>query len=141
MNRVSPLDLVDVFVYTVVLGLFVQFFPAVITESFLMTLLTAVLLKVVLEGVVWLKKRLLAHVRSDQPGVRRGISAVTLLLVLPGSKLVVLEMTALVFRGYVQLGGFFLVTALIVVLMLARAGMRRLFAERPGQFPPFQPTD
>ncbi|MGW9402774.1 hypothetical protein ACWGQ2_02255 [Arthrobacter sp. NPDC055585] len=70
MNRVSPLDLVDVFVYTVVL-----------------------------EGVVWVKKRLPAHARSDQPGVRRGISAVTLLLVLPGSKLVVLEMTALVFRG------------------------------------------
>ncbi|MEB7448184.1 hypothetical protein [Arthrobacter koreensis] len=126
MNRVSPLGLVDVFVYTVVLGLFVQFFPAVITESFLMTLLTAVLLKVVLEGVVWVKKRLLAQVRSDQPGVRRGISAVTLLLVLPGSKLVVLEMTALVFRGYVQLGGFFVVTGLIIVLMLARAGVRRL---------------
>ncbi|MFF2676810.1 hypothetical protein ACFVRT_09470 [Arthrobacter koreensis] len=55
MNWASRLALVDVFVYTLVPGLFVQFFPAVITESFLMTLLTAFLLEVVPEGVAGVK--------------------------------------------------------------------------------------
>jgi hypothetical protein len=32
--RVRPVDVVDVFVYLVVLGLFIQWFPAVISESF-----------------------------------------------------------------------------------------------------------
>jgi hypothetical protein len=31
--RVRPIDVVDVFVYLVVLGLFTQFFPVVIAES------------------------------------------------------------------------------------------------------------
>lgn len=46
---------------------------------------------------------------------------------MPGSKLVVLELVALVFGNAVYLGGFFQVTALIIVLMLARGGIRRLF--------------
>ena len=39
-----------------------------------------------------------------------------------------LELTALAFGDFVQLGGFFSVTALILTLMLARAGMRYLLA-------------
>lgn len=123
--------MVDVFVYTVVLGLFVQFFPEVISESFAMTLLTAVLLKLVLELVTWAKKSLVARLRARR-GVRRALNGLVLILVLPGSKFVVLELTALVFRGEVQLGGFFLVTALIIVLMLARGGTRRLFDTPPA---------
>ena len=51
MARIRAIHLVDVLVYVVVIALFVQFFPAVISESFAITLLTAVLLKVVLEVV------------------------------------------------------------------------------------------
>ena len=135
MTRLGPLDVIDVFVYTVVLGLFVQFFPEVISESFTITLLTAVLLKLVLEIVTWAKKSLLARLRSRR-GVRRALNGFVLLLVLPGSKFVVLELTALVFRGEVQLGGFFLVTALIIALMLARGATRRLFDAPPSETTP-----
>lgn len=113
MSRPGPLDVVDVFVYTVVLGLFVQFFPEVISESFAITLLTAVLLKLVLEVVTAAKKSLVARLRS-RSGVRRALNA-------------------LVFRGEVQLGGFFLVTALIIVLMLARGATRRVFRGVPAE--------
>lgn len=34
--RLRPIDIVDVFVYLVVLGVFIQLFPAVISESFLL---------------------------------------------------------------------------------------------------------
>jgi hypothetical protein len=37
-----------------------------------------------------------------------------------------LEVVALLFGSSVSLGGFFSVTGLIIVLMLARAGVRRL---------------
>lgn len=124
--RLRAVDLVDVFVYLVVLGVFVQVFPAVIAESFLLSLLTAMLLKIVLELVMLVKKRIVGRIRDTQRGWLRGLDAVTLLLVLPGSKFLVLELTDLVFAGAVQLGGFFQVTGLIVVLMLARGGVRRL---------------
>ncbi len=75
----------DVLAYLVVLGVFIQLFPVVISETFLLALLTAILLKVVL------------------------------------------ELVALAFGDAVRLGGFLQVTALIVFLMVARGGTRRLF--------------
>ena len=125
-------DIVDVFAYAVVLGLFVEFFPRVISETYVFTLLTAVLLKLVLELVVWAKTTLLKRVKSASSTRVRVISIVTLILVLPGSKFIVLELTAIVFQGQVYLGGFFQVTALIIVLMLARGGIRRLIRPRPA---------
>ncbi|GGM40795.1 hypothetical protein [Microbacterium saperdae] len=126
--RIRPIDLVDVLVYLVVLGAFSQLFPAVISETFLLALLTAILLKIVLEIVVWVKSKALARVRSEGAVASRVIGVVVLVLVLPGSKFLVLELVDLVFGDAVQLGGFFLVTLLIIVLMLSRGAVRRLLA-------------
>lgn len=125
--RVRPIDLVDVFVYLVVLGVFIQLFPAVISESFLVALLTAVLLKIVLEGVLFVKKRIVARIRAPRGPWMRALNIGMLLLVLPASKLLVLELLDLVFGDAVYLGGFFLVTLLVVTLTLARAAVRRAF--------------
>lgn len=125
--RIRPIDLVDVLVYLVVLGVFIQLFPDVISETFLLALLTAILLKGVLELVLWAKKKVVARIRSTETRWVRIVSAITLLLVLPGSKFMVLGLVDLAFGGAVRLGGFFQVTALIIVLMLARAGTRWVF--------------
>ena len=68
--RLRPIDLVDVFVYLVVLGVFSELFPRVISETFLLALLTAILLKVVLELVLVVKKRVVARIRAA-PTARR----------------------------------------------------------------------
>jgi hypothetical protein len=127
--RLRPIDLVDVLAYLVVLGVFIQLFPAVLSETFLLALLTAVLLKVVLEIVLRVKKGLVGRIRSDRTLPVRVVNVAALVLVLPGSKFLVLELVALAFGDAVQLGGFVAVTALIVALMLARGGMRRLLAK------------
>jgi len=127
--RIRPIDLVDVLVYLVVLGVFIQLFPSVISETFLLALLTAILLKLVLELVLWGKKRIVARIRAAETRTWRILNVGFLILVLPGSKFLVLELVDVVFGDSVRLGGFFQVTALIVVLMLARAGMRRLVVQ------------
>lgn len=127
--RIRPVDLVDVLAYLVVLGLFIQLFPQVISESFLVALLTAVVLKVILELVLWVKKRVVSRIRGAQRRSILILNVVMLVLVLPGSKLLVLELIDLLFGDAVHLGGFFQVTALIVALMLARGGIRRLIAD------------
>lgn len=127
--RIRAVDLVDVLVYLVVLGVFIQLFPAVISESFLLALLTAILLKVVLELVLRLKKLAVGRIRASETALARILNVLVLILILPGSKFLVLELVALVFGDSVKLGGFFQVTALIVVLMLARGGVRRLLVE------------
>jgi hypothetical protein len=66
--------------------------------------------------------------RFRQASTRAGkvVAAILVWAVLFGSKFLVLESVALVFGPRVSLGGFFSVTALIVILMLSRAGVRRL---------------
>ena len=73
------------------------------------------------------KKKIVARIRSADTRRVRIVSAVTLLLVLPGSKFMVLGLVDLVFGDAVHLGGFLQVTALIIVLMLARGGVRWVF--------------
>lgn len=121
-----PAHIVDLFAYVVVLNLVAEYVPVVITESFTMSLFTALMLKVALELVNlvkdWAKKRFKTAPRL----IGRAGSLLILWLVLIGSKFVVLELIAIIFGDRVSLGGFWSVTGLILVLMLCRAGVRRL---------------
>jgi len=126
--RPQAIDLADVLVYLVVLGVFIQLLPAVISETFLLALLTAILLKCVLEVVLRIKKWAISRITASTSTLSRVVNVLVLVLILPGSKLLVLELVALIFGDAVQLGGFFEVTGLIIVLMLARRGMRWLIA-------------
>lgn len=126
MVRRLVVHAVDLAVYLVVLLLFIHFFPDVITESFWLALLTAVLLKLMLEVVVWFKKQVLNRIRLSDTPVKRGLFLVLLVLLFPGSKFLVLEVVAWAFSGSVKLGGFFQVTALVVSLMVARLAVRQL---------------
>ena len=121
--------IVDVFVYVVVLNLFVEYLPQVISETFTLSLLTAVLLKGVLEIVVAAKNRVKARFRQASTPIGKVVAAVLLWVVLFGSKFLVLEVVALVFGDRVSLGGFFSVTALILVLLVSRAVVRRLLQQ------------
>ena len=104
--------------------------PKVISETFTLSLLTAVLLKVVLEIVVAAKNRVKARFRQASTPTGKAAAAVLLWAVLFGSKFLVLEVVALVFGDRVRLGGFFSVTLLILALLLSRSSVRRLL-ERP----------
>ena len=63
INQGVAAAIVDVFVYVVVLNLFIEYVPEVISETFTLSLLTAVLLKIVLEVVVLAKDRVKARYR------------------------------------------------------------------------------
>ncbi|NMO02561.1 hypothetical protein HH308_15205 [Gordonia sp. TBRC 11910] len=121
-----PGHIVDVFVYTVVLNLAIQYVPQLISETFTLSLFTAILLKFVLELIVSAKTRLKRNFRAASSRAGRVGAAVTLWLVLVGSKFLVIELTHLLFGDRVHLGGFWSVNGLIVVLMLARGGVRLL---------------
>jgi hypothetical protein len=130
--RARPADVIDVFVYVVVLNLAVEYFPEVISESFTLSLLTAVMLKVVLELVVLLKGRIVAGLRSASSKPAKVFIGLGFWVVAAGSKFVVLMLEDLLFGDAVSLGGFLSVTLLIVALLAARAGVRRLLGEAPS---------
>ena len=114
--RARPADVVDIFVYVVVLNLAIEYVPSVISEGFTLSLLTAFLLKIVLELVVWLKQRILVRFRAGSSGRARLAIGLGFWVVAAGSKFVVLKLEDLLFGDAVSLGGFVSVTLLIVVL-------------------------
>ncbi len=126
--RIGPEDVVDFFVYVVVLNLAAEYVPQVITETFTLSLLTALVLKLTLEVVVALKDRAKHRFRTAQSPAAKVVAGLLLWLLLAGSKFAVLALVAFVSAGQVRLGGFWSVTALILVLLLAREGVRRLLA-------------
>ena len=115
----------------VVLNLFVEYLPGVLSETFSLSLVTAVLLKGVLEIVVAVKNRVKARFRQASTLVGKVVAAVILWVVLVGSKFLVLEAVAFVFSDRVSLGGFVSVTLLILALLLSRAAVRRLLHGPP----------
>jgi hypothetical protein len=116
----------DVFVYVVVLNLAIQYVPSVISETFTLSLLTAVLLKVALEAVLLLKSKILSRFRAATTRLGRWAAAALLWVAAAGSKIVVLEMVDLLFGDAVSLGNFISVTLLVLALLLSRAAVRRL---------------
>jgi hypothetical protein len=126
LNQRLAADLIDVFVYVVVLDLFVEFFPGVISETFILSLLTAVLLKIVLELVLVIERRVRERLKQASTPVGKIAAASLLWGVLIGSKFAVLEIIDGLFGDRVSLGGFFSVALLILALVFARLGVRRL---------------
>jgi hypothetical protein len=122
---IRPADIVDLFVYVVVLNLAVEYFPSVISESFTLSLLTAALLKVMLEVVILLKARIVGRLRAATTPRGRVAAAVTLWVVAVGSKFVVLKLVDIAFAGSVSLGGFIPVTVLVLALLASRSAVRR----------------
>ena len=122
-------DVVDLFVYVVVLNLAIEYVPAVISEGFTLSLLTAVLLKLALEVVIWLKGLIVARFKATESARVKVVSGVLLWVVAAGSKFVVLELVDLVFGDSVSLGGFFSVTGLVLALLVSRSLLRKLLGE------------
>jgi hypothetical protein len=123
---ISPFDVVDLFVYVVVLNLAVEYLPTVISETFTLSLLTALVLKVALEVVLWLKGHILDWMRAATTRRARVAAGVALWVVAVGSKLVVLKLVDVVFGQAVSLGGFIPVTLLVMILLASRSAVRRL---------------
>ena len=130
--RARPADVIDVFVYVVVLNLAVEYLPSVISEGFTLSLLTAVLLKISLEIVIVHKTKVIDRFRAATTRRGKAGAALALWVVAAGSKLVVLELVDLVFGDAVTLGGFISVTLLVVALLVSRAAVRRLLYDTPA---------
>jgi hypothetical protein len=125
----------DVLIYIVVLNLYVEYFEAKVIDSFTISILTAILLKGLLDLITAGKKRVLAWSRQRE-GVKymlMGLFGVWLILFF--SKFLILESVNFVFRESVELGNFINVMLLVAGMMVAREIVYRIFrslGEKPS---------
>ena len=110
----------DVLIYTIVLNLFVEYVDAVIIDSFTISILTAVLLKILLDVVMHFEHRVRSFFAGKEGAFYRVVGTLSLLAILFVGKLVILEVVNFVFGDHVELGHFIEVVALVLALMITR---------------------
>lgn len=111
---------VDVLIYTVVLNLFVEYVEKVTIDSFTISILTALLLKLLLTFVERFEHRVKHYFDQKEGTGFKILGFVVIFLILFLSKLLILEIVNLVFGDAVELGHFVEVVALIVTMIVAR---------------------
>ena len=121
----------DVLVYTVVLNLFVEYSDAIIIDSFTISILAAIVMKVLLDLLTGVEHAVREFFGRISPAL--GLLAMWVVLFL--SKFVILEVFDVLFGDHVELGKFVHVLTLIVAMMVTRMGAERLYRAL-GESPP-----
>jgi len=117
----------DVLIYVVVLNLFVEYVDKIVIDSFTISILTAILLKALLDVILGLEHRV-AHFFEARPGnLSKFMRILSTWLILFLSKFLILEAVDLVFGDHVELGKFVHVLSLVIALMVAREVVQRIY--------------
>jgi len=125
----------DVLIYTLVLNLFVEYLDAVVIDSFTISILTAVLLKVLLDVVMRVEHHVHSFFAEKEGAFFKVAGTVSLFAILFLGKLFILEVVNFVFGDHVELGHFIEVVALVLALMITRRLFGVLFKKlgAPGE--------
>jgi len=121
----------DVLVYIVVLNLFVEFADAIVIESFWISILTAVLLKLMLDAAKGLGHGVGGYFRARDGAIYKGLGFGSVFAVLFFGKLLILVVVNIVFGDEVDLGHFVEVVVLTVAMIAVRGAMQWIY-ERLG---------
>ena len=114
----------DVLVYIVVLNLFVEFVDDIVIESFWISILTAILLKLLLDALIGVEHEFAGYLRAREGPVYKVLSFVSLFSILFLGKFLILEVVNVVFGDEVELGHFVEIAALIVAMIVVRGALQ-----------------
>ena len=124
--------MMDVFVYTVVLSLFVEFVDSIVIDSFTVSLLTAIVLKGMIDGINLLVQRAKRYFEQKGGKAEHVLFALTAWVIMFGSKIVILLVVQLIFEDDVDFGGFLNVLILVAAMMAARRLSTAIFVRLGG---------
>ena len=117
----------DVLVYIVVLNLFVEHHKAIEIDSFTISILTAILLKLMLDAIELVEDRVRAFFKQGEGTASKVLGYVAFFTILFLGKLLILEVVDLVFGDKVELGHFIDVIVLIIAMIAARELMAWIY--------------
>jgi hypothetical protein len=133
--------MMDVLVYTVVLNLFVEFVDTIVIDSFLVSLLTANVMKLMIDLIGYLIALVKGYFGDKEGMEAKVLFGLTAWAIMFFSKIVILEVVQIIFEEDVDLGGFRNVLILVMAMMVARRLSNAVFVhlgEAGGE--QFEPT-
>ena len=119
----------EVLVDVVVLNLYVEFVHTIVIDSFYISVLTALLLKLMVDAVKGLEQAVSAYLAAKEGAAWKPIRWAAVWLILFLSKFVILEAVNFVFGDHVELGSFFEIVALIVTMLAANAALLAIYRQ------------
>ena len=117
----------EVLVDIVVLNLFVEYVHTIVIDSFTISILTAVLLKLMIDAVKGLEQRVSAYFGAKDGAVWRALGLLAVFSILFFSKFVILEAVNLVFGDHVELGRLIEIIPLILTMLIASALLQLVY--------------
>jgi hypothetical protein len=117
----------DILLYIVVLNLYVEYSAAKVIDSFTISVLTAVLLKILLAIIMVGKSAVWRWAKSKESRVHTFVGILGVWAIAFSSKFVILEAVNLVFSDYVTFGGFGEVMLLVACMIVARELVERIY--------------
>jgi hypothetical protein len=119
----------EVLVDIVVLNLFVEYVHTIVIDSFTISVLTALLMKLAIDAVKGLEHRVASYFRTKQGLVWRALGLISVFSILFLSKFAILELVNIVFGDHVELGHFIEIVALILTMLAGSALLRFVFRQ------------
>ena len=110
---------IDVLIYTVVLNLFAQYSEYIRFDTFTISILTALLLKLLVVFLVRIEKRVHHYFEQKEGTLFKVLNIVVTISILILGKLFILEAVDFVFGDRVELGHFVQVLVLVIALIIA----------------------
>ena len=113
----------------VVLNLFVEYVHTIVIDSFAISVLTALLMKLAIDAVKGLEHRVASYFRAKQGLGWRALGLISGFSILFLSKFVILELVNIVFGDHVELGHFIEIVAIILTMLVGSAVLRLVFRQ------------
>ena len=119
----------DVLLDIVILNLFVEYVHTIVIDSFAISVLTALLMKLAIDAVKGLERRVAGYFRTKEGLVWRALGLISVFSILFLSKFVILELVNIVFGDHVQLRHFIEIVSIILTMLVGSAVLRLVFRQ------------
>jgi hypothetical protein len=119
--------LLYILVDLVVLNVLVEFWDAIVIDSFTISLLTAILLQILLKATLAIERRIATYFEARPERWAPVARILAAWLVLLGSKFVILEIVDIVFGEHVEFGGVLPFIIVVVALLAAEHILERIY--------------
>ena len=117
----------EVLLDIVILNLFVDYTHTIVIDSFSISVLTALLLKLSIDAVKGLERGIAAYFKAKDGRGWRAIGLVAVFSILFLSKFAILELVDVVFGDHVELGHFVEIVLIILTMLIASAVLHFVF--------------
>ncbi len=110
----------DLLIYIVILNFFAEYSSSIYFETFTISVLTAIVLKILLVWVISLEHSVSAYFGKKKQDIYKYINLIVAFSILFLSKFVILEIVDILFGTYVEIKGFIPLVAMIITMIVTR---------------------